>query len=200
MPAFGFQGCGACVPFHQPDFSAALLSRRKARLSPRNPRRLGYSVINRMSTEETRPIEILLVEDSPSDTDLTLEALKDFKVRNHVSVVEDGVLAMQFLRRQGRYAQVPRPDLIMLDLNLPRKDGREVLADLKADDDLKTIPIVVLTTSRAEQDILRAYQLNANCYINKPVDFNQFLEVVRSIESFWLFVVTLPPAPKAGGG
>ena len=149
-----------------------------------------------MNKSEGRPIEILLVEDSPSDTDLTLEALKDFKVRNHVSVVEDGVQAMQFLRRQGPYAEAPRPDLIMLDLNLPRKDGREVLAEIKADDNLKTIPIVVLTTSRAEQDILRAYQLNANCYITKPVDFNQFLEVVRSIESFWLFVVTLPPAPK----
>ena len=153
-----------------------------------------------MNRDETHPIEILLVEDSPSDTDLTVEALKDFKVRNHVSIVEDGVLAMQFLRRQGPYAQAPRPDLIMLDLNLPRKDGREVLAEIKADDSLKTIPIVVLTTSRAEQDILRAYQLSANCYINKPVDFTQFLEVVRSIESFWLFVVTLPPAPKAGGG
>jgi chemotaxis family two-component system response regulator Rcp1 len=153
-----------------------------------------------MNQDRGRPIEILLVEDSPSDTDLTLEALKDFKVCNHVSVVEDGVLAMQFLRRQGPYAQAPRPDLIMLDLNLPRKDGREVLADIKADNDLKTIPIVVLTTSCAEQDILRAYQLNANCYINKPVDFSQFLDVVRSIESFWLFVVTLPPAAKAGGG
>jgi len=153
-----------------------------------------------MNSDQGRPIEILLVEDSPSDTDLTVEALKDFKVRNHVNVVEDGVQAMLFLRRQGPYAQAPRPDLIMLDLNLPRKDGREVLADIKGDDDLKTIPIVVLTTSRAEQDILRSYQLNANCYINKPVDFNQFLDVVRSIESFWLFVVTLPPAPKAGGG
>jgi chemotaxis family two-component system response regulator Rcp1 len=152
-----------------------------------------------MNTTEGRPIEILLVEDSPSDTDLTLEALKDFKVRNHVSVVEDGVLALQFLRRQGPYAEAPRPDLIMLDLNLPRKDGREVLAEIKKDDNLRLIPIVVLTTSRADQDILRAYQLNANCYITKPVDFNQFLEVVRSIEAFWLFVVTLPPAPKAGG-
>ena len=152
-----------------------------------------------MSTEETRPIEILLVEDSPSDTELTVEALKDFKVRNHVSVVEDGVQAMQFLRRQGPYVQAPRPDLIMLDLNLPRKDGREVLADIKGDDNLRPIPIVVLTTSRADQDVLRAYQLSANCYINKPVDFNQFLEVVRSIESFWLYVVTLPPPPKASG-
>jgi CheY-like chemotaxis protein len=153
-----------------------------------------------MNTQETRPIEILLVEDSPSDTELTLEALKDFKVRNHVSVVEDGVQAMLFLRRQGPYAEAPRPDLIMLDLNLPRRDGREVLADIKGDENLKSIPIVVLTTSRADQDILRAYQLNANCYINKPVDFNQFLEVVRSIESFWLYVVTLPPPPKSGGG
>jgi chemotaxis family two-component system response regulator Rcp1 len=152
-----------------------------------------------MNKSEGRPIEILLVEDSPSDTELTVEALKDFKVRNHVSIVEDGVQAMQFLRRQDPYAGVPRPDLIMLDLNLPRKDGREVLADIKGDDHLKTIPIVVLTTSRAEQDILRAYQLNANCYINKPVDFNQFLEVVRCIESFWLYVVTLPPGPRGRG-
>ena len=152
-----------------------------------------------MNQTEGRPIEILLVEDSPSDTELTVEALKDFKVRNHVSIVEDGVQAMRFLRRQGPYAGAPRPDLIMLDLNLPRKDGREALAEIKGDDHLKTIPIVVLTTSRAEQDILRAYQLNANCYINKPVDFNQFLDVVRSIESFWLFVVTLPPSPSDGG-
>jgi len=153
-----------------------------------------------MNTDLGRPIEILLVEDSPSDTELTLEALRDFKVRNHVSVVEDGVQAMQFLRRQGPFAQAPRPDMIMLDLNLPRKDGREVLQDIKNDDLLKTIPIVVMTTSRAEQDVMRAYQLNANCYINKPVDFNQFLEVVRAIESFWLYVVTLPPAPLAGAG
>jgi two-component system, chemotaxis family, response regulator Rcp1 len=152
-----------------------------------------------MTKTGARAIEILLVEDSPSDTDLTLEALKDFKVRNHVSVVEDGVQALQFLRRQAPYEEAPRPDMIMLDLNLPRKDGREVLAEIKTDNDFKTIPIVVLTTSRAEQDILRAYQLSANCYITKPVDFNQFLDVVRSIESFWLFVVTLPPAPAAVG-
>ena len=151
-----------------------------------------------MNKSDGRPIEILLVEDSPSDTDLTLEALKDFKVRNHVSVVDDGVLALQFLRREGPYADAPRPDLIMLDLNLPRKDGREVLAVIKTDDDFKTIPVVVLTTSRADQDILRAYQLNANCYITKPVDFNQFLEVVRSIETFWLVVVALPGAAKIG--
>ena len=151
-----------------------------------------------MNKSDGRPIEILLVEDSPSDTDLTLEALKDFKVRNHVSVVDDGVLALQFLRREGPYADAPRPDLIMLDLNLPRKDGREVLAVIKTDDDFKTIPVVVLTTSRADQDILRAYQLNANCYITKPVDFNQFLEVVRSIETFWLVVVALPGAARIG--
>jgi CheY-like chemotaxis protein len=153
-----------------------------------------------MTQSETHPIEILLVEDSPSDTELTVEALRDFKVRNHVSIVEDGVEAMKFLRREGPYAQAPRPDLIMLDLNLPRKDGREVLAEIKADESLKTIPVVVLTTSRADQDVLRSYQLNANCYINKPVDFNQFLEVVRSIEAFWLYVVTLPPGGKSGGG
>ena len=134
-----------------------------------------------MKTTEVRPIEILLVEDSPSDAEFTIEALKEAKVRNHLSLVEDGVQAMEFLRRQGQYARAPRPDLIMLDLNLPRKDGREVLAELKADDKFKTIPVVVLTTSRADQDVLRAYQLHANCYINKPVDFQQFLSVVRSI-------------------
>ena len=143
-----------------------------------------------------RPIEILLVEDSPSDTDLTIEALREAKVRNHLSVVEDGVQAMEFLRREGPFADAPRPDLIMLDLNLPRKDGREVLAEIKADERLKLIPVVVLTTSRAERDVLRAYQLSANCYITKPVDFAQFLGVIRSIESFWLFVVTLPPAAR----
>jgi CheY-like chemotaxis protein len=146
-----------------------------------------------MNETEAHPVEILLVEDSPSDTELTVEALKGAKVRNHLSIVEDGVQAMEFLRRQGPYAQAPRPDLIMLDLNLPRKDGREVLAELKADVNLKTIPVVVLTTSSAEQDVLRAYQLHANCYITKPVNFDRFLEVIRSIDSFWLFVVTLPP-------
>jgi two-component system, chemotaxis family, response regulator Rcp1 len=148
-----------------------------------------------MKETEVRPVEILLVEDSPSDTELTVEALKEAKVRNHLTVVEDGVQAMEFLRRQGRFQDAPRPDLIMLDLNLPRKDGREVLAEIKSDEDLRAIPVVVLTTSRAEQDVLRAYQLNANCYITKPVDFEQFLEVIRSIESFWLFVVSLPPKP-----
>jgi CheY-like chemotaxis protein len=149
-----------------------------------------------MTEAEARLVEILLVEDSPSDTELTIEALREAKVRNHLSLVEDGVQAMQFLRHEGRFEGAPRPDLIMLDLNLPRKDGREVLAEIKSDADLKTIPIVVLTTSRAEQDVLRAYQLSANCYITKPVDFEQFLNVVRSIESFWLFVVTLPPKAR----
>jgi CheY-like chemotaxis protein len=146
-----------------------------------------------MTQPEGRPIEILLIEDSPSDTELTIEALKEAKVRNHLSIVEDGELALEFLRRRGKFLDAPRPDLIMLDLNLPKKDGREVLAEIKADEALKTIPVVVLTTSRADQDVLRAYRLHANCYITKPVDFDQFLNVVRSIESFWLFIVTLPP-------
>jgi len=146
-----------------------------------------------MKIDEGRPVEILLVEDSPSDTELTVEALREAKVRNHLSLVEDGVQAMDFLHRRGVFARAPRPDLIMLDLNLPRKDGREVLAEIKSDSALKSIPVVVLTTSKAEQDVLRAYNLHANCYITKPVDFEQFLKVVRSIESFWLFIVTLPP-------
>ena len=140
-----------------------------------------------------RPIEILLVEDSPSDADLTVAALAAAKVANRLSVVEDGVLAMEFLRRQGDYSQAPRPDLILLDLNLPRKDGREVLAEIKADDKLKAIPVVVLTTSQAEKDVIQAYTLQASCYITKPVDFQQFLEVVEAVEGFWLTVVKLPP-------
>jgi len=138
------------------------------------------------------PIEVLLVEDSPSDMKLTLTVLEKAKMANRVSHVEDGVEAMEFLRRQGKYADAPRPDLILLDLNLPRKDGREVLAELKAEPKLATIPVVVLTTSKAEQDVLRSYELRANCYITKPVDFNSFLEVIQSIEKFWLAVVTLP--------
>ncbi len=139
-----------------------------------------------------KPIEILMVEDSPSDAQLTIEALRAAKVANRLSHVEDGVEAMRYLRRQGPYAEAPRPDLILLDLNLPRKDGREVLDELKRDSDLKVIPVVVLTTSRSEQDVLRSYQLHANCYITKPVDFAQFMEVVKTIENFWLTVVTLP--------
>ena len=145
-----------------------------------------------METTRGRPIEILLVEDSPSDAELTIEALTEAKVTNRLSRVEDGVEAMQFLRRQGPYADAHRPDLIMLDLNLPRKDGREVLRELKEDADLRTIPVVVLTTSNAERDVLQSYELHANCYITKPVDFQQFLRVIKSIEQFWLSVVTLP--------
>ncbi len=139
------------------------------------------------------PIEILLVEDNPGDVRLTVEALKEAKVRNRVHVVDDGVKAMAFLRRQAAYSTAPRPDLILLDLNLPKKDGREVLEELKHDGDLKRIPVVILTTSQAEQDILKAYELHANCYITKPVDLDQFLKVVRSIDEFWFTVVTLPP-------
>jgi chemotaxis family two-component system response regulator Rcp1 len=145
-----------------------------------------------MILSHSRPIEILLVEDSPSDAALTIEALKAGKIANRLSHVEDGVDAMDFLRRRGKYAEVRRPDLIMLDLNLPRRDGREVLAEIKNDPDLKIIPIIVLTTSRADEDILRSYELNANCYITKPVDFTHFIDVVKSIEQFWLTVVTLP--------
>ncbi len=141
---------------------------------------------------EQRPIEILMVEDSPTDAQLTVEALHAAKIANRLNHVEDGVEALRFLRREGPYAKAPRPDLILLDLNLPRKDGREVLEELKHDPDLKVIPVVVLTTSRSEQDVLRSYQLHANCYITKPVDFAQFMEVVKAIENFWLTVVTLP--------
>ena len=139
-----------------------------------------------------RPAEVLLVEDNPGDARLTLEALKDGKVLNRVSVVPDGVEAMAFLRRQGPYADVPRPNLILLALNLPKKDGREVLAEVKAAPDLKRIPVVILTTSQAEEDIARTYNLHANCYVTKPVDLDKFLEVVRSIEDFWLAFVQLP--------
>jgi chemotaxis family two-component system response regulator Rcp1 len=146
-----------------------------------------------MNNDTLHPIEIMLVEDSPSDTDLTVEALAAAKVVNRLSIVDDGVKAMEFLRRQGTYANAPRPDLILLDLNLPRKDGREVLAEIKADEHLRNIPVVVLTSSQAEQDVLRAYALHANCYVNKPVDFQQFLKVIRAVESFWLTIVKLPP-------
>lgn len=139
-----------------------------------------------------RPIEILLAEDSATDVMLAKEALEYAKVRNNLHVVKHGVEAMAFLRKEGRYAAAPRPDLILLDLNMPRKDGREVLAEVKGDDDLKTIPVVVLTTSQAQEDILNAYGLHANCYISKPVDFEQFTNVVRAIDQFWFTVVTLP--------
>lgn len=139
-----------------------------------------------------KPIEILLVEDNPADVRLTEEALKEGKVRNNLHVARDGVDALEYLLRVGKYADAVRPDLILLDLNLPRKDGREVLAAIKADADLKLIPVVVLTTSSAEADILRSYKLHANCYITKPVDLDQFVKVVKSIDDFWLTVVRLP--------
>lgn len=145
------------------------------------------------------PIEILVVEDNPGDVRLLVEALKDGKVLNHLTVARDGVEAMACLRQEGGYAATPRPDLIVLDLNLPKKDGREVLAAVKADDKLRRIPVVVLTSSQAEEDILRSYNLNANCYISKPVDLEQFIRVVRSIETFWLTIVKLPPRDGCGG-
>jgi CheY-like chemotaxis protein len=139
-----------------------------------------------------KPVEILLVEDNPGDVRLTIEGLKESKVSNNLHVVEDGVEAMAFLRREGKYSEAVRPDLILLDLNLPKKDGREVLTEIKADKNLRTIPVVVLTTSEAEQDILKAYMLHANCYITKPVDLEQFISVVTSIEDFWFSIVKLP--------
>lgn len=138
-----------------------------------------------------RPVEILLVEDNPGDIRLTLEALKEGKMCNNVSIARDGVEALTFLRREGDCANAPRPDLILLDLNLPKKDGREVLAEIKDDDILRRIPVVVLTTSAAEQDVLRMYSLHANCYITKPVDMDQFIRVVQSIENFWFSIVKL---------
>lgn len=139
-------------------------------------------------------IEILLVEDNPGDVRLIEEVLKDGKVRNNMHVVADGVEAMAFLRREGEYAGLSLPDLVLLDLNLPKKDGREVLEEIKKDQELKHIPVVVLTTSKAEQDVLRSYDLHANCYITKPVDLDQFISVVKSIEDFWLSIVKLPPS------
>ena len=143
--------------------------------------------------ERNGPIEILLVEDNPGDVRLTKEALKEGKVYSNLHTVKDGVEAMEFLRRQGKFAAVPRPDIILLDLNLPRKDGREVLEEIKSDNSLKRIPVVVLTTSKAEEDVLRTYNLHANCYVTKPVDLEKFIVVVKSIDVFWLTVVTLPP-------
>jgi len=140
-----------------------------------------------------RPVEILLVEDNPGDVRLAREALKDGKVCNELNVVNDGVEAMAYVHRKGKYAGVPRPDIILLDLNLPKKDGREVLAEIKTDKSLRRIPVVVLTTSVAEQDILQTYDLHVNCYITKPVDLEQFNNVVKSLADFWFSVVKLPP-------
>ena len=145
-----------------------------------------------MTKTQSRPVEVLLVEDNPGDVRLTQEAFKDGRVFVNLTVASDGVEAMQFLRRNGAHSTKPRPDLILLDLNLPRKSGREVLEEIKADDILKRIPVIVMTTSKAEQVFHRAYNLNANCYVTKPVDLDEFLNVVRSIEDFWLTIVTLP--------
>jgi two-component system response regulator len=146
--------------------------------------------------EDATPIEILLVEDSPGDVRLTQEAMRDAKVQNNLHVVSDGLEATSFLWRKGKHANALRPDLVLLDLNLPKKGGREVLEEIKKDPSLKSIPVVVLTTSAAEVDILRSYQLHANCYITKPVDLDQFLRVVKAIDNFWLTIVKLPCNPK----
>lgn len=140
-------------------------------------------------------IEILLVDDSPGDVRLTREALREGRVPNRLHVARDGVEAMQFLRREGPFAAAPRPDLVLLDLNMPRKDGREVLAEIKADAELRTIPVLILTTSQSDRDVLRSYELHANCYLVKPVEIDDFFRVVRSIDGFWLTVVRLPSRP-----
>jgi two-component system, chemotaxis family, response regulator Rcp1 len=147
-----------------------------------------------MPVENTlKHIEILLVEDSPADVLIAREALAEAKLINSIHIADDGVEAMDFLYKRGKFASVPRPDLILLDLNLPRKNGREVLAEIKADEELKNIPVVILTTSSAEEDILRSYNLHANCYVVKPVEFTNFVKAVQSIQQFWFSVVTLPP-------
>lgn len=146
-----------------------------------------------MSELTPKQIDILLVEDDPGDVTLTVRALKNGRVYNSLNVAKDGVEAMQLLRREGEYAQAPRPDLILLDLNMPRKDGRETLAEIKADENLKSIPVVVLTTSDADQDVLKSYDLQASCYITKPVELEEFSRVIRSIKDFWLCFVKFPP-------
>lgn len=149
--------------------------------------------MTQINRENCRPIEILMVEDNLGDVRLTQEALREGKVRNHLHVAADGVDAMAFLRREGQHANAPQPDLILLDLNLPKKSGPEVLAEIKEDPELRRIPVVILTVSKAEEDVLKSYNLHANCYITKPVNLDQFLAVVKSIEDFWLTVVMLPP-------
>jgi CheY-like chemotaxis protein len=140
-----------------------------------------------------KSVDILLVEDNPGDVRLAKEALKECKIDNTVYVVQDGIEAMAFLRKEGQHEKAPRPDLILLDLNLPRKSGREVLAEVKTDPELKRIPIVIMTVSRDEEDVLKAYNLHANCYITKPIDFGQFIRITQSIEDFWFRIVKLPP-------
>jgi CheY-like chemotaxis protein len=153
-----------------------------------------------VSLKDARPVEILLVEDNPGDARLTREALKEGKIRNSLHHAIDGVEAMAFLRREGKHQSAPVPDIVLLDLNLPRKDGRQVLSEMKQDARLRSIPVVVLTTSEAEQDIVRTYELHANCYITKPVDLEKFIDIIRAIEDFWLAVVRLPSAAGPGTG
>lgn len=142
--------------------------------------------------EPGKPVEILLIEDNPGDVRLTQEILRETKVRNTLQVARDGVEGVDLLKRRGKYAAAARPDLILLDLNLPRKDGREVLREVKEDPDLRRIPVVVLTTSKNDEDVVRSYDLHANCYVTKPVDLGQFITVVKAIEGFWLTIVKLP--------
>ena len=144
----------------------------------------------------SRPLTVLLAEDNPGDVRLTREALRDAKVQNTLHIASDGMEAISFLRRQGKHDNAPRPDLILLDLNLPKKGGREVLEEIKLDPSLKTIPVVVLTSSAAEEDILRSYELHANCYVTKPVGLEQFMKIVSTIDNFWLAIVKLPNDPK----
>ncbi|RMG97552.1 MAG: response regulator [Chloroflexi bacterium] len=147
-----------------------------------------------MYPKDKRTIQILLVEDNPGDVRLTQETFREVKLPTHLHVVSDGVAALSFLHRQAPYQDAPRPDIILLDLNLPRKDGREVLAEIKQDPSLKRIPVLVLTTSKAEEDIIHSYNLHANCYISKPVDLNDFIHTIQTMNSFWLSIATLPPA------
>ncbi len=146
--------------------------------------------------QDGKAIDILLVEDNPGDIRLTREVMKETKVNNKLYVVEDGEEAMRYLRKEGKYADAPHPDLILLDLNLPKKDGREVLSEIKSDEGLRRMPVVVLTTSKAEEDVFRTYDLHANCYITKPVDWEQFMHVIQSVEDFWLTIVRLPESEK----
>jgi chemotaxis family two-component system response regulator Rcp1 len=147
-------------------------------------------------SETEKPIDILLVEDNPGDARLAKEALKDSKIRNNLDIVGDGEEAMKYLKKEGKYVRVSRPDLILLDLNLPKKDGREVLKEIKENKDFKRIPVVILSMSKSEADILKTYNLHANCYITKPIDLDQFIKVVKSIEDFWLTIVKLPDGKK----
>jgi len=146
--------------------------------------------------DNSKVVDILLVEDNEGDARLAMEAMRDSKIRNNMHHISDGEEAIAFLRKEGKYSKVPRPDLILLDLNLPKKDGRQVLAEIKNDDELKRIPVVILTVSSAEEDILKTYNLHANCYITKPIDLSQFMKVVRSVEDFWLTIVKLPNGVK----